>query len=126
MKCLYCQKDLPNPKARFCSQNEKMKYRRENNRNNKEVIIVTNNRNKDEIIVTKVETVTSEDRLSKLVFKKETPIKERIEFYKSLYPEHTFVPNWIVNGFLNKEEALKNAIASVNRNMSVSSTGLNI
>lgn len=29
MKCLVCQKELDNPKAKFCSSEHKMKYRRD-------------------------------------------------------------------------------------------------
>ena len=119
-----------NPKAKFCNMKERMRFKREAKRPEKTLTIktetLTKNPNSTPITLTKVETLTSDNRLGKLVFTKDQPIEERIKFYKSLFPESGFVPNWIRNGFLTKEEALKNAIACVNKNVSVSDLGLGI
>ena len=109
---------------------ERMRFKRREKSEKKTLTIVTEtlteNPNKPPITLTKVETLTGDVRVSKLVFTKDQPIEERIKFYKSLFPESGFVPNWIRNGFLTKEEALKNAIACVNKNVSVSDLGLGI
>jgi len=128
MKCLYCQKELKNPKARFCNAKERMRFKREGTRPGKTLTIITEtltkNPNKPPITLTEVKTLTGGEKILK--FTKSQPISERIKKYWEMYPDSTFVPNWVAHGFLSKEEALENAIHQVNKNDEVMGLGLNV
>ena len=56
-------------------------------------------------------------------FNKE-PIARRIEMYKKEYPDSTFIPNWVRNGFNSKEEALQAAIKAVEGSKVIRDMGL--
>lgn len=49
MKCLYCQKDLDNPRAKFCDAKHKMAFRRGDRVININEVSVTNDRNKTSV-----------------------------------------------------------------------------
>lgn len=102
--CMECGKNLDNPKARFCTDAHRMKFKRWGEREGITRTLIsekpeqTDNPNiKPEQTSVKVETVTG-DPLKKLVFTTE-PIEERVKKYKELFPDSGFVPNWITNGF---------------------------
>ena len=59
-------------------------------------------------------TLTVTDKLDKLRFTDET-LEERIEIYKKIMGEITFVPNWILHGFPSKEDAIKHVIDEVRK-----------
>ena len=112
---MFCFKELPNPKAKFCNSAHKMSFRRGSKSENKTVTIieetVTNNRNKEPIIVTEVKTVTSPEK--KLIFTDKQKLEERIEIYKEMFKDHTFIPNWILQGWNSREEAIKDVLKIV-------------
>lgn len=68
-------------------------------------------------------TVTKRDKERKLVFTKE-PIKERIKKYKEMYPESTYVPNWVVNGYNSMEEAIVSIVEKIRNDKSVQSSSI--
>lgn len=120
MKCLYCSKELTNPKAKFCDDKERMRFKREGKSEQITRTLITENPNKPEPEQITVETVTAPKILK---FTNETPDK-RIEMYKEMYPDSSFVPNWVRNGFNSKEDALQHAVRCINESKSVRSTGL--
>lgn len=123
MKCLYCQKEFT-PKrstARFDSDVCRVAYSRVGVSVTKDVPVSVT---KTEDSVTKDVSVTvSVTEKKELRFTTE-PIEERIKMYKELYPGYTFVPNWVVNGFNSKEEAIKAAIKAVTKNQGIINMGL--
>jgi hypothetical protein len=77
----------------------------------------------NDVIVTKPSTVTREAE-KKLIFTKDMPMKKRIEAYQGMYPDSSFVPNWVANGFLSQEEALQYAMKCVRDNPATKNLGL--
>lgn len=122
-KCLYCHKDISNPKAKFCGQSHKMAFRRGQAFEDKDVTIiektVTKNRNNAENRNITVTVIKGEE----LLFTNET-IEERIKIYKKNYKDSTFVPNWVAHGFNSKLEALKAAVEAVEESKAVKNLGL--
>ena len=121
-KCLYCHKDISNPKAKFCGQSHKMAFRRGQTLEDKNVTIiektVTKNRNNKENRNITVTVIKKE-----LVFTKET-IEERIKIYKTNYEDSTFVPNWVAHGYNSKLEALHSAIETVDSSKAIKNLGI--
>jgi len=110
MKCLYCQNDFI-PKrstARFDTPACKLAYHRKSLSVSK-VVPVSVSKSQDSVSkkVSVSVSVSSQEGEKILKFRKEEPIEERIKKYKEMYSTSTFVPNWIANGFLSKEEAVK-------------------
>ncbi len=124
MKCLYCQKEikLKRKTKKFCDDNCRQGYFRKGLSVTEVVpVSVTKDNSVTENVTVKDRSVEKE-----LQFSKGQSIKERIEIYKSLYTDSTFVPNWIVHGFESKEEAIRKALNSVEESTGVANSGLQI
>lgn len=122
-KCIVCGKEFEaiRPSKKTCSASCRQKLHREVSTVTKIVPIVTNP------TVTEVkEVIVTQDRSGEKVlkFRKDEPMEKRIEKYKAMYPDSSFVPNWVAHGFLSKEEAIKNAIKAVQQNQGITSLGL--
>lgn len=116
MKCLYCSKDIIGERdtKKFCNGACRQAYARQKDSVTKIV----------PVSVTKTGvSVTKEVSVTELKFTNET-MEERITKYTEMYPDFTFIPNWIAKGFNSKEEAIKKAISDVNKSKSVISLGL--
>lgn len=120
MKCLYCSKELTNPKAKYCNDSERMRYKREGARKEETRTLITENPNKEKPEHIKIETLITP---KKLVFTNESQ-EERVRMYKEAYPNSNFVPNWIAHGYNSKEEALRAAIDAVESSKSIKNLGL--
>lgn len=120
-KCMVCGKDFESLRSakKTCSDSCRQKLHRGESTVTEIIPIVT----KKDSTVTKKSIVTKPVDWNKLVFTTET-LEERIEMYKKLNPDYTFVPNWIAHGYNSKEEALAAAIKAVNESKSVKNSGL--
>lgn len=121
MKCLYCSKELTNPKARFCNDSERMRYKRKSKSEQETRTLVIENPNKLKPEQVKIETVVNPNK--ELLFTNE-PMDKRIKMFYEVYPDATFVPNWVENGFNSKNEALASAIRDINESKAVKNSGL--
>ena len=118
MNCLYCQKEIISKRGtkKFCDASCRQGYFRTKDSVTKVVPVSVT---KSGISVTKKDSVTE------LRFTTE-PIEERVKQYKDLYPNSTFVPNWVAHGFNSKEDAIKNAISEVQKNKGIVDLGIGI
>ncbi len=129
MKCLYCQKELVSKRksAKFDSNNCRIAYfRREVSVTKIVPVTVTKTPVSVTDTVTEEVSVTSRQEEKKLLFTKDQSIKQRIKIYKEMYPDSMFVPNWIANGFLSKDDAMNRVINLVNKSVKVSNSGLRL
>lgn len=122
MKCLYCQKEIEGVRGtkKFCNGTCRQAYARHGVSVTK---IVPVSVTKPLSVTKEGVSVTSRVEEKKLVFTNE-PIEKRIEMYKELYPNSTFVPNWVANGFNSKEDAIRGAIKAVIKNQGIINMGL--
>jgi hypothetical protein len=120
-KCLVCNKEFEalRKAKRTCSDACRQLLHREGAIVTKIVPIVTEKGS----TVTEIPIVTNREVERKLVFTTE-PIEERIKQYKDLYPNSTFVPNWVAHGFNSKEDAIKSALKEVQKNKGIIDMGL--
>ena len=119
-KCLYCHKDISNPKAKFCNDKERMKYKRKVEAEQKTRTFIVENPNKQKPEQTLISTIVKN---RELVFTKET-IEERIKIYKRNYEDSTFLANWVAHGYNSKLEALHSAIEAVDSSEAIKNLGL--
>lgn len=126
MKCLYCQKEVASKRGtkKFCDGSHRIAYFRRGVSVTRPVpVSVTKTIDSVTKEVSVTVSVTKEEREKELKFTKE-PIEERIKRYRELYPDSTFVPNWVAHGFNSKEDAIRNAIDTVNKNVEIGKLGV--
>ena len=123
MKCLYCQKEFEAKRstARFDTDVCRVAYSRVGVSVTKDVPVSVT---KTEDSVTKEVSVTVSVTEKKELKFTDEPIEERVKSYRDLYPDSTFVPNWVAHGFASKEEAIRNALMEVQKNKGIVSMGL--
>jgi hypothetical protein len=122
MKCLNCQKEIISVRSskKFCDAKCKLAYHRKDLSVSKVVPVSVS---KDTVNDTVTLSVSKPVTDKKLIFTTES-IEERVKAYKDLYSDSTFVPNWVANGFNSKEEAIKNALKSVQKSEGIVKMGL--
>jgi len=81
---------------------------------------------KEEVSVSDILSVSREQVEKDLVFTSTMPLEDRIETYKQLYKDSTFIPNWILHGYLCKEDAIKEALKWVRTSSGVNSASLKV
>ena len=110
MQCLTCKREMTSKRStkRFCSNKCKLAYHHKSLSVSKTVPVSVSN---DTITV--VDTVKIDTLIDTLKFPKDMPIAKRIEKYKELNPDYTFVPNWIINGHTSREDAINHVLSYV-------------
>lgn len=127
-KCVVCDNEFEAVRKakRTCSDACRQKLARGKATVTEIIPIVTEKKSTVTDTVTKKVIVTEVKRAGEKVLKftEDIPMDKRIEMFYELYPQATFIPNWIAHGFASKEEAIKEVLKSVRKTTSIERLGL--